>query len=417
MAHRLGSSKQIYTIDRYGDKAHADRVFIQNSHEMYPRSAFGDNLSVELFSQVSLSFSYGTHSGIATQSGLNGGTFAHSSGMIDIKTTTAANSFSALESREAVYYNPGMGINIRFTALFASGLASGAKQLVGIGDRNDGFFFGTSGSTFGIYQRTFGQEIFIPHSGFSHDTLEFLNWSLGNSYQIQLQWGCWGHIYFATDNESPSAAEAGNIDMIRCHTIHSPNLAGTPSIRNASLPLRIEVNNGNTGQVASIKCHALAAFVEGRPNGRHITFAASGVVSTTGGGPKNMITVRNKAVFNNLENRVRVRLKTLSVGVNGSNETIFRIVRNVPLASPSWSDINTSSSVVERDTVGTLTEAAVSSGILVHGSLGGRNTAEQIPLDDIDVLLAPGESLSVIADRTGTGSADVYAFLSWRELF
>ena len=76
--------------------------------------------------------------------------------MANLSTGAGANQTSAILSREFVKYNPGQGALCRFTAVYTTGVAN-STQYVGLGDTDDGYFFGYNGATFGILRRQGGK--------------------------------------------------------------------------------------------------------------------------------------------------------------------------------------------------------------------------------------------------------------------
>jgi len=73
-----------------------------------------------------------------------------------VGTSTTTSSIAAYETKQIVKYDPGEGVEVRFTARFTSGVAN-TTQLAGIGDSEDGLFFGYNGTSFGVLRRTGGQ--------------------------------------------------------------------------------------------------------------------------------------------------------------------------------------------------------------------------------------------------------------------
>ena len=66
-----------------------------------------------------------------------------------LNTGTTVGSYSVLTSRKRLRYRPGQGTILRFTALFPTATAS-SINVAGLGHPEDGYFFATSGTQFGI---------------------------------------------------------------------------------------------------------------------------------------------------------------------------------------------------------------------------------------------------------------------------
>jgi hypothetical protein len=83
------------------------------------------------------------------------------------------------------------------------------------------------------------------------------------------------------------------------------------------------------------------------------------------------------------------------------------------MSGGAWADVNTNQSVVEINTT------AVPSGTIINvngGTMVGRNSAATLNVTDDNIIILPGETLSVIARRTG-GTINVFGFLTWKELY
>lgn len=117
-----------------------------------PVGGFGELKTSNITPSVEIIFTYTFNSILLSARNNNGGSNTVSNSQITASTGTSANSSSGFVSKAAVRYNPGQGTIARFTALFTEGV-EGSSQLVGIGDSFEGYFFGYSGSTFGILYR------------------------------------------------------------------------------------------------------------------------------------------------------------------------------------------------------------------------------------------------------------------------
>ena len=81
--------------------------------------------------------------------GSNTGVNDVSNNMFRCSTGTTIYSFAAMQSVARLRYRPGQGIVSRFTALWSAPVAS-STVVAGVGSGEAGFFFGYSGTTFGI---------------------------------------------------------------------------------------------------------------------------------------------------------------------------------------------------------------------------------------------------------------------------
>lgn len=112
-------------------------------------STFGELLTVTPHAVAQGDFVYGINDNIFL-SGTYGNSTVTETGNIAVLTSgTGSNSYSFLRTRRTVRYRAGQGSLIRLTAIFDTG-SEGNKQLIGAGNRTNGYYFGYSGSYFGI---------------------------------------------------------------------------------------------------------------------------------------------------------------------------------------------------------------------------------------------------------------------------
>ena len=127
-------------------------VYVNNS-----TSSFGELLVAELNPVVEIDFVYGINNRIVDIQ-TNGSTaYATDSEQpfLTLGTGTNSNGYSSMKSIELANYRPGQGLDNRFTAIFNSG-TSDSTQIIGVGNEDNGYFFGYNGVDFGILRRTGG---------------------------------------------------------------------------------------------------------------------------------------------------------------------------------------------------------------------------------------------------------------------
>lgn len=120
-----------------------------------PLTAFGELLVAQPSPVVQLQFPYNINTEIVEKRENNAGTITQADSMAVMQSGASANSAAHLLSRVPIRYNPGQGIDVRFTALFTTGVAN-SIQVAGLGEVGDGLFFGFNGATFSINRREKG---------------------------------------------------------------------------------------------------------------------------------------------------------------------------------------------------------------------------------------------------------------------
>lgn len=371
-------------------------------------SAFGTLVAQPETTVVELQFPYGLLTEHLNLSASNGGYVSSSLGMAVVNAGTVSNGYAALESKAANHYVAGTGGRFKFAGFFVSGAMDSATQEVGIGDSQDGFFFGYSGSLFGVLRRSAGVDNWIPQASWSLDTMDgrgpsgqTLDPTRGNVYQVSYQWLGFGAItYFVEDGSTGM--------LFPVHRIGYANGNHATSVRDPNLPLRMAVRQWGATGSAAINVSSICAAVEGQMPVHGIRRADQDTVAAVSGEVP-AITVLNSGTFNGRPNRMRVRIDSLSIASrDNTNLTQYRLLVNASLGGASFVPASSSVSPVAVDKAAT-------------GSLGGReilfvglgpNGAQVVDLSDYNIRLNPGESLTVTC--SGSNSTCL-AGLSWIE--
>ncbi|MCK5609555.1 hypothetical protein KAR91_47210 [Candidatus Pacearchaeota archaeon] len=119
-----------------------------------PVTSFNDISVSELTPIVNIEFSYNIHTDIV-ETRLNNGAATIDANRLKLSTGAAANQSAQLFTKIPVKYYAGIGVIIRFAALFTTGV-SNSTQIQGVGDSGDGLFFGYNGAAFGVLRRNGG---------------------------------------------------------------------------------------------------------------------------------------------------------------------------------------------------------------------------------------------------------------------
>lgn len=119
------------------------------------KTAFGELEVAQPTPIVQCQFPYNINADIIESRENNAGTVTQADSMAVMQSGASANSAAHMLSRTPLRYNPGEGIDVRFTALFTTGVAN-SIQLAGVGEVGDGLFFGYNGSAFSLLRREQG---------------------------------------------------------------------------------------------------------------------------------------------------------------------------------------------------------------------------------------------------------------------
>lgn len=387
-------------------------------HDENDRSAFGELLVAQLFPRTAWRFDYGTTPNTRlydTTGTANGGTAAISQSRLQLDTTTAVNGIARLSTQRRLRYLPGLGGLIRFTAAFGAPKLN-SRQIVGHGDTADGFFFGYRDNHFGTFVRRASVDTFTKLTDWNNGTTPVFNPQLGNVYQIRYQWLGYGFIRFYMLH--PTIPSRG---FVLVHTVLYPNTSQLTSILNPTLPLMAEV--ANTGNNTNIQLFTPSAMgcLEGvtgefiNPLDVNNSFDAAATFANTSN--NHLVTIRNKATFAGIANRVPISVQGLNMGrsASGANTSNIRLYRNATTTIPLvYADIDTNNSPVEASiTTTTITSTNAERAYIVTNSV----TAQAIDYVDGTVVLQPGESITIGVQDGGVQSTDFVGTLNWNERY
>ena len=385
------------------------------------QGVFGALATVSRTPIICLNFNYAINSYFTTTTTANAGTVTQANSSAVLQTGTNAAGSAVLESKAACRYNAGEGVYASFSAAFTTGVAN-SRQAIGLGDANDGIFFGYSGTTFGVFRRSGGSDTFVAQSSWNGvDKFDgtgpsgvTLDPTKLNVFKIQLSWHGSGPIIYSIYNPADG-------QIVKVHTILYGNTATVPSMANPTLPLRAEtINSGSTTNL-TVKTSSMGAYIEGDAGigsppliGAPASKSNTKATSTTEG---NVLTLKNLAtnvLGGTNTNRTRIRITSLSLqNTSGAQDISVRLVLNTTLGgSPSYTNFDTNTSVAATDTAGT----TLTGGREIFNARIGTGNNLYIELRNLDLQINPGDILTVAA-TSASATPTVYAALTWLELF
>ena len=379
-----------------------------------PLTAFGELRMAEMTPLIQILHPYELNLDLVSTGNTTGsGSVTYDTGttMVSINSGAATSSSGVMNTRRLVKYRNGQGLLVRYTAIFDTAV-SGNEQWVGWGDDLDGFFFGYSGTTFGILRRNSNSgDEFTPQTNWNIDKMDgssnstnpsaqLLDPTTGNVFQIQAQW-----LGFGAINCFIESSETGQFEPV--HQIKYANSNLVPSVINPTFPLWIESTNTTNSTDVTIQNASMAAFNEGvvRYTGPTKSFG-NGKASTTN---TVQFSLQNPTTYKGKRNRSRIKLESLNIYSDQANAdpVQFRLVLDPTLASTSFASFG-NYTAIEIDTAGTYT----SGGDDIFESGTSEVDSKVIDLTPYDIFLNPGEIISVISDGNNTGAG---ASLTWVE--
>lgn len=229
----------------------------------------------------------------------------------------------------------------------------------------------------------------------------------GNVYQVVYQWLGYGAVKFYIEDP-----DDGEYHLV--HTIEYANANTTPTVSIPHLKLMVSAENTANTSNLTVSTASMGGFVDGasHQNGktRGIKKAITSAVDFgAANDPLSVLNILNKPVYQSKENAIKVAITNISAATTGGKSTAWSVKKNCTIVGASWSDVSANTSVLQSDTSGT----TVTGGTTVAGfgtSAGGGNNVEQ------DIILYPGETLSIVADPTANGT-DVAVAVNVAEIF
>lgn len=388
---------------------------------MNPQTAFGELRISEMTPVIQVTYPYNINPLLVNTTTVNGASVTQADNMANLTTSGVTSSSVELSTVNVAKYRAGEGIAARFTALFTTGATtSDSHQIIGIGDSNDGYFFGYSGNTFGIHHRINSGTTFYAQSVWNLDTMDgasdlgnpsgvLLDTTKGNVFEVQYQWLGFGAIQFSVEN--PITGKYSPV-----HQIRYANSATVPSSYNPTFPIHCEVNNGTSTDVLTMKSASMSAFVEGKNIPTGPLESASG--SNSGGNNGEVLALRNVSVFpsgTTQTNKVVAFLRDLSISNDGGNNTIVRVqlIEDAEYSvSPTYTYIDPNNSIIEVGVGGTYT-AGTGKVIATFGVTEVGNVVAE--LTSRGIAIRPGKTLSFITQ--GDNSTATIVDISWVEDF
>lgn len=482
-----------------------------------------DEVSVALLTPlVQIQHVYSINSRLLSAISAGTGAASVSNSLMTCSTGATASSDVLLRSVLDAQYHPGQGTLARFTAIFQATGIAGTEAVRGVGQEEDGFFFGYDGAIFGILHRREGKlehqtltvsagagtasgtitltldgeavevevvisdspeavaraigavtylkwetqvigadvvfishlaevkagafafadtdttgvaasfaetitgaaptEVWIPQAEWNIDRMlastdpasspsgiDLLH-DMENVYQIKFGWLGADNILFSIKGKEDSKFK-------NVHKIKYLNSNTGPSIQNPTLPLYTAVKNNGSATDIVVKGSSGAIFTEGLVAQTFLNNATTGIIAGDVTVETSMLALKNKPVFQGVSNRVEWRPQDLTFSANGTagaKVTTLRIHINPTLGGdPSFSDIDTETSIIAKDIAGTTVSGGSVAATFVFGALVRSFTLSLLELN----LREPPGTLIVFTVQTDAGTTDAQVGVVWRELF
>ncbi len=300
---------------------------------------------------------------------------------------------------------------IKFAMSFNESLAEVSKY-VGVGDANDGYFFGcNTNNEFGILYRSSGSgsliETFIPQYFWNNDTMNalgnsqmLLNPTQGNVYQIIYPLINYGNVCFYIMSQYTG-------EFILVHTIQNINKTLTPLLRNPIMTFYTSlVCIGNV--MGTITLNSIQHYIEGLKTPKYNSLYSYTISKTVNSEVQCLFSFKNPDTFKGTNNTSCIKLKSMSVYLSTPNAINLGLVLNGSLVGMvAFANVNGSSiAQVDNGTIG------VSGGIQVYNVICGSSI---IDLLESGIIVRPNDVITFVAIPIGVETIGCNIALNWIE--
>ena len=245
-------------------------------------------------------------------------------------------------------------------------------------------------------------ETLIKQADWNVNTRGDLDPSKGNVYQVQFQYLGFGAFFFSVENP-----ETGEFEIV--HTIEYSNANLIPNLGNPTF--RVGWTAKNTGNITSltIKGGSASMFNEGSivvsETPRTVDHTQ---LTITTGDFTNIITFKNRLIFNGKRNRVETDPFIITVITDSAKGALIQISKDaVPTGDLDFAYIDK-----DRSTSEIATDAVVITGGTPTVSFVATTLGFKVDLDKLGLFLFPGESFTISAKIISGSSASVTATIT-----
>jgi hypothetical protein len=381
--------------------------------------AYGDSANLDAFSRLRVSdpdtvfdsnFQYDLQPLMFYTQTANGGTVTHSAAnaSASLALDGTASGEATIQSKSYHRYIPGKSQLCIMTGVFGSAVADVTRRM-GYFDNNDGVFLEQNGTTdlaMVLRSSTSGSPVNTraTQANWNIDTLDgsgdsnnrsniTLDISKAQIFVCELQWLGMGRVRVGFDID-------GRIYMV--HEFKNANNVTTVYMKTANLPVRWQT----TGDTASSMLATCASVQSEGGNDAHMgyNFSYERASVTAGSDTQTYaFSIRPKATFNSITNRMMLRLINFFCLVTGNNTVLMEVFYDTTVGgTPSWADYNATYSGVQIDTAGT-----PSGGVKIHSFfIPATATTEAAVERDLSVRYP------LVLDIPGTGFTNLTVYVT-----
>lgn len=363
-----------------------------------PKTAFGEMSVAENQVLTGWNFPFNINPNMVRSTVLNAGSVTHVDNYALIQSGVNANGSASIRTEAQLAYTPGIGGLVRFTAVF-SDPQEGAMQIVGLGDDNDGLFFGFHGLRFGILRRSRTVDTWVYQEDWSVNPRPDYDYTKGVPFEIKFQWLGYGMQYFGMEDDSGAISDV--------HRINYSNKFADTSIDVPSLPITMMVSNGgvNTTNV-TLQSPSAVAMSQGEAFPESFTtLIGYSYLQAVASGSNYLFTIRNPATYFLKANKLYISPILLTLTNEAVKTVTFTMLFNSVLTTPTFTNLDENISPAQVDTVA----AAYTGGteIMTFTVRGGGGASFDFQSILSHEKIWPNSTITMIAEAGGSGDVTV----------
>jgi len=343
-----------------------------------------------------------------------------------INTATGAGDKAVMQSYQYYRYQAGRATQVFITFNFNdnTGVANLTK-FARYGDDTNAIGFELNGTTKQVFIRTgttAGAQV-ITQANWNVDKLDgtgksglTLDTSKTQILVIDLQALYVGRVRLGFDI---------NGVVIWCHYFNNANNLAYPYIQSANLPVAVGMQSTDTTATDDdmLFCCACVLSRGGQEKIAGFDFSARASITAGDDTRTHVMSIRPKATFNSITNRIEFALLDLEILNTGTVPVVWELCLGQALTMPTYADVNATYSAFEFVTGATLSgsPAIVSSAGFVNDAdkgsgIVGRDTVNRYPIT-LNAAGYPRDlgTLTLLAQGIG-GTAAIQAELHWKEI-
>jgi len=250
------------------------------------------------------------------------------------------------------------------------------------------------------------QDVWTPKSEWNVNPNIDIDPSLGNVYQIQLQYLGFGGIRFFIENPETAAFEL-------VHIIRYANTSTMPSVKNPIFRIGWAARNiGNTTNVV-VQGASAAIFIEGdivydgRQKGSCHTAVNIGTTRT------NILAIKNRLSFNDTANRADLLPRFLNVATDTTKTAVYEVIVDPIVAAGDSLNFQSQGSAELAEIA--IDQAEITGGeVLACFNVKAQGSFSN-DLENALTSILPGQIVAITAKVTSGSSADMDASITWQD--